>query len=180
LALSQYDRMVTAGVFDGDENGDVEFIRGEIRAMAPIGPEHEEVVDRLNEWSHASLSKDMVRIRVQNSIGLPALESAPQPDVTWVVRRDYSQGRPTADDVLLLVEVAESTLAYDRGEKADLYAQAGIQDYWIVNLPERTIEVRRDPGPDHYRSLQTYSGDEEIRPLAFPDTVLRPCQLGLA
>jgi Uma2 family endonuclease len=172
--------MVAAGVFDGRENGHVEFIRGEIRAMAPIGPEHEEVVDRLTEWSYENLPKGKGRIRVQNSVGLPSLESAPEPDVVWVVKRDYSRGRPTSDDVLLLIEVAESSLAYDRGEKADLYAQAGIKDYWIINLSERTIEVRRDPGLDHYRWLQTYTGDDEIRPLAMPDVVLHPSQLGLA
>ncbi len=145
--------------------------------MTPPGPSHEDVVDRLTEWSFKSLPEGKARTRVQNSIGLPSLASAPQPDIAWVARRDYSRGRPTAADVLLVIEVAESTLAYDCGEKAELYAAAGIADYWVVNLPERSVEVRRDPGGGRYRSLRTYTGDEEVRPLAVPEVVLRPSSL---
>jgi Uma2 family endonuclease len=169
--------MIQSGVFDHGKPCRLEFICGEIREMAPIGSEHEDVVDRLNEWSHRNIPEHKVRVRIQNSIGLPILESAPEPDLAWVTRGDYAGSRPTAEDVLLLIEVAESSLTYDRGEKASLYARAGIADYWIVNLAERSIEVRRDPGPDHYRSLQTYTGNDEIRPLAVPDIVLRPSML---
>jgi len=177
LSLAEYDRMIERGVFDQDKRRRLEFIRGEIREMTPIGSWHEEVVDRLNEWSFASLSPDKARIRVQNSIGLLSLESAPEPDVAWVARRDYSSGRPTVEDVLLVIEVAETSLSYDRGEKADLYAAAGIPEYWIVNLPERCVEVRREPGPDGYRDVQTYSGADEVRPLHAPNVALRPAIL---
>jgi Uma2 family endonuclease len=118
-----------------------------------------------------------MRVRVHNSIGIPDQESTPEPDVVWVVRRDYSRGRPTAADVLLLIEVAESSLAYDAGEKADLYAATGIADYWVVNLPDRCIEVRREPVGGRYRSLKTHLGDDEVRPLAFPDAALKPGSL---
>ena len=69
---------------------------------------------------------------------------------------------------------SQTSLPYDSGEKADLYAAAGIKDYWVMNLPHRSIEVRRDPGTGRYRGLQTYTGDNEIRPLAMPDITLRP------
>ena len=174
LSLAQYDRMVETGVFDPREQRRLEFIRGEVRVMTPIGPWHEEVVDRLSEWSINGVPQDRVRVRIQNSIGLPELDSAPEPDVAWVARRDYSGGRPTAEDVLLIIEVADSSLDYDCGEKADLYAQAGIRDYWVVNIPDRTVEVRRDPGRSHYQSLTTYVGDDEIRPLALSEIALRP------
>jgi len=177
LTLAQYDRMIESGVFDRGERRRLEFIRGEIREMTPIGSLHEVVVDRLNEWSIRSLPEGKVWVRVQNSVGLVSLESAPEPDLAWVDRRDYSEGRPTEADVLLVIEVAESSLAYDRGEKADLYASAGIKDYWVVNLPDRCVEVRRDPGSGHYRSLITYAGDDEVRPLAAPDVLLRPSML---
>ena len=117
------------GLFDGENRRRIELIHGELREMNPIGPTHEEVVDRLNRWSIKHLPEDRVRVRVQNSIGLPALQSAPEPDIAWVVERDYSRGRPTAADVLLVIEVAESSLKNDIGEKADLYAAAGIADY---------------------------------------------------
>jgi len=177
LSLAQYDRMIQGGVFDQGNRQRLEFIRGEIREMTPIGSMHEEVVDRLNEWSIRNLAEEKVRVRVQNSIGLVELESAPEPDLAWVDRRDYSAGRPTADDVLLIVEVAESSLAYDCGEKGDLYAAAGIKDYWVINLPDRSIEVRRDPDSDRYRSLRTHTGDDEVHPLAMPELALRPSML---
>ena len=177
LTLAEYDRMIACGVFDHGRRRRIEFIRGEIREMTPIGSLHEVVVDRLAEWSIKSLPEGKAWVRVQNSIGLPELESAPEPDVAWVARRDYSRARPVAADVLLVIEVAESSLAYDGGEKADLYAAAGIADYWVVNLVERTIEVRRKPADSGFRSLQTHAGDDELRPLALPEIVLRPASL---
>jgi Uma2 family endonuclease len=177
LSLAQYDRMIEAGVFDQTQRQRIELIRGEIREMNPIGSEHEVVVDRLTEWSFENLPKGRVWVRVQNSIGIPLLESAPEPDLAWVARRDYSRARPTAADVLLVVEVAETSLAYDCGEKAELYAEAGIAEYWVVNVPDRSVEVRREPRAGRYTSLQTLRGDGEVRPLAMPELVLRPAIL---
>jgi Uma2 family endonuclease len=177
LTLAQYDRTIEAGVFDRRERLRLEFIRGEIREMNPIGSLHEVVVDRLTEWSVRRLPKGKAWVRVQNSIGLPDLGSAPEPDIAWVARRDYTGGRPTAEDVFLLIEVADASLAYDTGEKAELYAAAGIADYWVVNVAERSIEVRRDPANGRYRSLQTFSGSDEVRPLCLPEVALRPAAL---
>ena len=177
LTLEQYDRMIASGIFDASRRQRLELIRGEIREMGPIGSEHEEIVDRLNAWSFSVAAARKIRVRVQSSVGLPSLDSAPEPDIAWVVDRDYSRGRPTPPDVLLIIEVAESSLKYDCGEKAELYAEAGIADYWVVNLPERSIEVRRDPAAGRYRSLQTYQGQQEIRPLALPEAALHPAAL---
>ena len=177
LTLDQYDRMIACGIFDPRQRSRLELIGGEIREMNPIGSQHEEIVDRLNAWSVRSVPAGEIRVRVQNSIGLPSLESAPEPDIAWVADRDYSRGRPTPPDVLLIIEVAESSLKYDCGEKADLYAEAGIAEYWVVNLPEQSIEVRREPAAGRYRSLQTYLGDQDVRPLAVPQIALRPAAL---
>ena len=145
--------------------------------MTPIGSMHEVIVDRLAEWSFENRPKGRIWVRVQNSIGLPSLESAPEPDLAWVARRDYSGGRPTAEDVLLVIEVSETTLAYDTGEKAELYAAAGVADYWVVDVSARAIEVRREPVGGRYRSLKTHSGDDEVRPSAIPEVALRPSTL---
>jgi Uma2 family endonuclease len=145
--------------------------------MTPIGSLHEDIVDRLMDWSVRNTSRDEIRVRAQNSIGLPALQSAPEPDLVWVRQREYASGRPTAQDVLLIVEVADSSLAYDRGEKAALYARAGIADYWVVNIPDRAIEVRRNPAGEHDASLTTFQGEEEIRPLCDGSQSLHPNQL---
>ncbi len=173
LTLAQYDRMIERGVFEDEEHRRLEFIRGEIREMNPIGSPHEVVVARLTEWSIRNLPEGRAWVRVQCSIGLPEVQSAPEPDLAWVGRRDYWEGRPTAEDVLLLIEVAETSLAHDCGEKAELYAAAGIADYWIVNIPDRSVEVRRDPHAGRYRSLKTFSGEEEVRPLAVPEVALQ-------
>jgi Uma2 family endonuclease len=140
--------------------------------MSPIGPSHEVVVDRLAKWSFLNLPLDRVCVRIQNSIGIPALDSAPEPDVAWVNERDYSKGRPKGEDVPLIVEVAESSLAYDRGEKARLYAAAGIAEYWIVNLIDKQIEVRRQPDYGRYRDLTVFSIGQEVRPRNFQERAI--------
>jgi len=170
LTVEQYDRMIAASILREDQR--VELIHGEIREMSPIGPDHETAVDKLTEWSIESLPKKKVWVRVQNSVGVPELDSAPQPDIVWVARRDYRSGRPTADDVLLIVEVAESSLRFDQGEKAELYAAAGVKDYWLVNLVDQSIEVRRNPSRGAYRELKVYSGRDKVSSLAFPKIAL--------
>lgn len=128
LSVEEYDRIIATGVFDHPVRRRVELVRGEIRDMNPIGPLHEDAVDLLAEWSFDSVPRMKVRVRVQNSIGLPELDTVPEPDLAWVRRRAYSRGRPTPRDVLLVIEVADTSLAYDTGEKADLYAAASIGD----------------------------------------------------
>jgi Uma2 family endonuclease len=92
-------------------------------------------------------------------------------------RRDYSVRRPHPDDVLLVIEVSDSTLCKDRTTKGKLYVRAGIAEYWIVSLRTRSVEVRRDPEGDAYRTVQTIKRDQQARPLAFPDVVLAVSRL---
>ncbi len=177
LTLAEYDRMIAAGAFEPREQHYVELIHGEIREMSPIGPPHEVILDYLTEWSFTSLPKGKVWVRVQNSIGIPELDSAPQPDLVWVARRDYSRGRPVGEDVLLVIEVSESSLRFDLGAKADLYATAGIADYWVVNIAAHTILVHRDPAGGHYRTVRTCAEADELHPLRIPQVGLRPAML---
>ncbi len=177
LTLAEYDRMIECGVFDPGKQRRLEFMRGEIREMTPIGSPHQEVVARLISWSVPMLAQGDARVWVQSSLGFPELESAPEPDIAWVRPRSYWSSRPTAADVLLIIEVADTSLDYDRREKADMYAEAGIADYWIVNLRERVIEVRRDPQAGRYRNVRIYSGDDGLEPLAGANMLLRPSML---
>jgi Uma2 family endonuclease len=172
ITLEQYDAMIRQGAFEPREEHHVELIYGEISPMSPINPPHDDTVDLLNEWSFESLPPRAVRVRIQGSFGIPLLDSAPQPDLAWLRRKGYSTQRPLPEDVLLVVEVADSSLPKDRGEKAKLYAEAGIADYWIVNIPGRCIEVRRDPQGSSYRSIVVLHPGQEARPLAFPDVAL--------
>jgi Uma2 family endonuclease len=175
FSVADFDRFVSSGCFEGEHQRRVELIDGEIRQMNALGSRHETVVDRLAEWSFESLPKRKVRVRVQNSIGIPALDSVPEPDVAWVARRDYSRQRPQGRDVLLLMEVAESSLRFDIGKKARLYAKTLIADYWVADVKGQQVFVFRDPQGGEYQSKQIFfRGQETVRPLAFPRVSLQP------
>ncbi|MBI3461926.1 MAG: Uma2 family endonuclease [Planctomycetes bacterium] len=175
LTLGDYDRMIAEGYFDSgpQQHQRIELIRGELHVMSPSGPPHENTLDILSRWSFKHTPEDRIRVRVQNSIGLPFLESAPEPDLAWVVERDYSLRRPEARDVLLAIEIADSSLSYDRGTKAPLYAEAGIADYWIVHVRSKCIEVFRTPQNGAYTEIRIYRRNDVVRPLCMPELSLR-------
>lgn len=168
LSIEEYDRLIKKGFFKSLQDRRIELIRGELREMSPPGPAHEEAIDMLNRWSMSNTNPKDVRVRIQNSVGLPELDSAPQPDVAWVREQSYREGRPTSDDVLLVIEVSDSSLSYDRGRKAKLYAEAGIADYWVVNLRGECVEVFRDPQDGIYQSHEVFDRGHTVRPLRFP------------
>jgi Uma2 family endonuclease len=173
---AEFEEMVRRGDFADVENH-IELLCGEIRVMPLPRPPHEDVVDELNEWSHTFLPRGAARVRIQNSLGIPELDSVTLPDVAWMRRRDYSSQRPLGVDVLLLIEVSDTTLSLDRGKKARLYAQTGIADDWVVNLRKRCLENRRDPKGSRYRTVQTLHPGDEARPLAFPQVALAVSRL---
>ena len=145
--------------------------------MSPPGPRHEEAVDALSEWSHEQVDRTSVRVRVQSTVGLPELDSVPLPDVAWVRRRSYLKARPEGADLFLVIEVSDSSLNYDRGTKAKLYAASGIADYWVVNLRDECIEVFRDPQEGEYQSHEVFDRGHTVRPLKFPKLKLSVTKL---
>jgi Uma2 family endonuclease len=171
VTVAQYDEMIEQGYFDPTVRNRVELIEGSIVAMSPIGYAHGDALGRITRWSYLSAPIEQFLVRVQDSLGIPEVDSVPEPDMAWVGYRIY-KARPQAADVLLLVEVADSSLAYDRGDKARIYASAWIADYWIVNVPGRCVEVHREPRDGAYRSIRTFSPGESIPPLAFPEVAL--------
>lgn len=172
ITIGQYDEMIRRGDFEPREEHQVELIYGEISPMSPINPPHDNAVDELTEWSFEILPAKAVRVRVQGSFGIPFLDSVPQPDLAWLRRKDYSSERPSPADVLLVIEVSDSSLSKDRGIKARLYAEAGVADYWIVNVNDRSVEVRRDPRGSEYGTVEIFRAGQDVRPLAFPDAAL--------
>jgi Uma2 family endonuclease len=177
LTFDEYMRMIADGAFDTLRDRRIELIHGELRTMTPPGPDHSGAIDWVNEWSVLSPPRGKVTIRVQNPIAIPELDSAPQPDVVWAKRNDYRDHHPLPDEVLLVIEVADSSLDYDCGDKADLYAAAGIQDYWVVNLQDRVIHVFRSPAAEGYQDKQTIKFGEVLRPLAFPAVSISGAEL---
>lgn len=167
--------MATAGVFSQDEH--VELLDGEIVDMAPIGPPHASLVDRCNAYLHRVLGPEVI-IRVQNPMHLSDL-SMPQPDVTVLRHRDdfYGTFHPTVDDVLLLVEVGDTSARFDRQVKLPLYAAAGIVEVWLLDVNARTISICTEPTTDGYQAeVQARAGDL-LRPTALPNITLPAADL---
>lgn len=163
FTADRYEKMIAAGVLAEDDR--VELIEGEIINMAPIGLKHAACVARLSAIFAARLGPSAV-VWAQNPIRLSD-NSEPQPDVALLKPRSdfYAESRPTAQDVLLLVEVADTTLATDRRVKASLYAEAGIGAYWIVDLSGEVIEVYTEPQGTAYRQVQRVAkGDRLVVP----------------
>ena len=147
--VDDYYRMAEAGILSAKDR--VELIEGEIVDMAPIGSAHGGTMDCLTSWSPASSPTARCTGRVQGSLRLDR-HNEPQPDLMLLRPRAdfYRTSHPTAADVLLLVEVADSSLAYDRGPKLALYARHGVPEVWIVDLVGRAVEMCRGPGPEGY------------------------------
>lgn len=161
--------MGEAGIFSEDHR--VELIEGEIIDMASIGSRHAEAVSRL---ARLFIQKTALVVRVQNPICL-AGESEPQPDLAVVANRSYADAHPGPDDVLLLIEVADASIDYDRRVKIPLYARHGIPEVWLVDLVEgRAFEAFREPAETGYREVRGYNPGETVQPIFVPDVAIDP------
>ncbi|MCY4366421.1 MAG: Uma2 family endonuclease [Chloroflexi bacterium] len=167
FTVGEYYRMAEVGILHPDER--VELICGEIVLMAPIGNPHATGVRRIERFFSRALG-DAVTISGQNPV-LVGEHSTPQPDIAVLLFRedDYSGKSPSSEDVLLLVEVSDSTLAYDREVKLSLYAQASIPETWIMNLVDDCIESFTEPGPDGYSRNTVYRRGDRIAPSTVAD-----------
>jgi Uma2 family endonuclease len=161
FTVEEYERMGEAGIFPIDAR--LELIEGEIVKMSPIGDPHAACVDVLDELVRGALGRS-VSVRIQGPIRLDDY-SAPQPDISILKRRDdfYRHGKPRPEDVLLVIEVSDSTLAYDRRVKVPLYARAGIPEVWIVNLVDERVETFADLSGDAYQTTAVFSRGEEVQ-----------------
>jgi Uma2 family endonuclease len=166
----EYERLAELGAF---ENDPIELIGGQLVVAEPKGAYHASAVNGATYVLAAVLPAGWI-VRAEAPVSLDD-DSEPEPDLAVVPGRpaDYRHEHPARP--ALAIEVAESSLAFDRRQKGSLYARAGIADYWIVNLVDRVLEVYRDPGPDagapyawSYRSVVTLPPDDVAVPLAFP------------
>lgn len=170
LTVDEYERMIEAGILQPDER--LELIEGEILAMSPLNAPHAYCVRFLNQFFTENLRRQVV-VDIQSPVRLSET-SRPEPDVMLLrYRPDLYRGRlPTATDVLLIVEVSDTTLDYDRQVKSRLYAQAGIGEFWIADLVGQKFWVFSQPEQGIYSALKTYGAQATLAPLAFPQLAL--------
>ena len=175
FTVEEFHQMAAAGILGEDDR--VELLEGEIVRMSPIGKGHAACVKRLNRWFGERLA-GRVLVSVQDPIRLGD-RSEPEPDIALLRPRsdDYAQSLPTARDVFLVIEVADTSDVPDRDVKLPIYARAGIPETWLVRLPNRTVEVHRDPGPNGYASVTTLGPGDTLMPLTFPDAGLPVAEL---
>jgi hypothetical protein len=166
----EYHRMAEAGILHEDDR--VELIEGEIVHMAPIGRRHAACVAELNRLLVPAVGRRGL-LWPQNPITLPN-ETEPQPDIVVLRPRAdrYLQDDARPEDVLLLIEVADTSQRYDRLVKLPLYGRAGVPEVWIVDLPGEVIEIYRDPTPSGYGQARRAARGDAVAPAAFPDIVL--------
>src|ERR1041385_2773795 len=173
--VDEYYRMAETGVLRSEAR--VELLDGVIHDMSPIGLRHAGVVIRLNQFFGA-IARGRWLVSPQNPARVDSYSEL-QPDLQLLkpAPDDYMNHRPTPDDVLLLIEVADTSLAKDRKRKLPLYARSGISEAWIVNLPDRVIEVYREPHPKSYRSKTVCRPGNKVSPAAFPKVVVDVAKL---
>lgn len=167
FTVQEYHLMSEVGVFSDRDR--VELIEGEIVQMAAIGTRHASSVKRLTR-RFSLIPEERATLGVQDPIQLTE-RTEPQPDVVLLQPRVdyYATAHPVPSEVLLLIEVADSTVDHDRDIKVPIYARSLIQEVWLVDLVENCLEVYRQPGPNGYSLMLKFWRGQQVAPLAFPD-----------
>ena len=170
FTVTEYERMAAVGILTEDDR--VELIAGEIIAMSPKGSRHVACVTRLNRLLGRQLG-DAALIRVQDPVRLSSV-SEPEPDIALVQPRDddYAAGHPTPAEVLAVMEVAETSRDHDRTVKLPLYAAAGIDEVWIIDLVAGAIECYSQPRGKRYRHVSRAGRGETLASTVLPALVL--------
>jgi Uma2 family endonuclease len=175
FTLDEYHRLAELGFFGEDDH--IELIRGEIIQMVAKGTAHETCITKLIRVLPKLLG-DTATVRCQSPIVLNA-HSELEPDFAIVQNRDddYLNAHPLPSEVIVVIEVSDSSLKYDREEKSSLYAEAGIQHYWMINLLDRQLEAYTSPyqtnqGKFGYRSTSIYLENQSIALPSFSDLTL--------
>jgi Uma2 family endonuclease len=171
--VADLERMVGSGLLD--ETDRVELVEGELVDMAPIGSRHANLVDIIASKLIRALPSGY-RLRVQNPIRLGDM-SEPQPDIAVVRDRSYAAAHPEAADVLLLIEVADATLDYDRDVKLPLYARHGIPECWLLEVQSGQLNLYSRPAQGEYREIRRPTAGESLQLLAPDGPMLRVADL---
>ena len=175
LTVTEYHRLGENGIFDEDSR--VELIEGDLIVMPPIGEQHASKTRLLNRLFSLQVG-DTAIVDMQNPVALDA-HSEPQPDMVLLKPRPdfYESAYPRPEDVLLLIEVSDSTLRYDRDTKVPLYAKAGIPEVWLLDVAGQRLEIYRRPSPEGYREIRYPEATETIAPVLLPELSLSVASL---
>ena len=169
----EYEAMIAAGIFHPEAR--LELVDGEIVEMTPQGSAHATAIQLIEDALRPAFGAGHA-IRIQLPLALDAT-SEPEPDVAVVTGhpRDYKDAHP--DTAVLVVEVAETSLTYDRLTKGSLYARSGIPEYWLLDLGRRQLEVYRRPQGEGFLDTASFSETDRVAPAAVPDAALRVADL---
>lgn len=176
IDVPRFFRMAEAGIFRKNEWGEqtrVELIEGEILEMPPPNPPYCSAVGELNRLLIDAMPRARAIVWCQSTVVLSHF-SAPLPDFVVLPPHGhrFRQRHPQPEDILLAIEVADSSLAYDRGRKSKLYAQHRIAEYWLLDVPGRALEIRREPGAEGYGVSMRPAAGERVAPAALPDCAI--------
>jgi Uma2 family endonuclease len=171
FTVDEYHRMGQAGILPEDSR--IELIAGDIVVREPVGAYHAGTVDRLTRLWTLRLG-DQAIVRIQNPVQFREHDTELQPDVMLLRPRGdfYTTAHPVAADVLLLIEVGDTTLRLDRRVKIPLYARVGIAEVWLVDLTTDRVERYLVPEGDRYRDITVVERGQRLTPLAFPDATV--------
>jgi len=174
FTLDEYHQLIEIGFFNESER--VELVEGILVDMSPNNPPHIRTVNRLRRTFSFLDARVDIEVRAQGPVTIPELMTEPEPDLVISMETGFEldERHPYPSEILLLMEVSDSSLTYDRSLKRAIYAQAGIAEYWIWNLVDGLLEVYRAPrtpvrGEAAYQTKLTYHRGESVTPLAFPD-----------
>ena len=168
--VDEFHQMATAGLLD--ESDRVELIEGEMIDIAPIGSRHAFIVNRLSQAFAAGGAKGQYLVSTQNPVCLGD-RSEPQPDIALLKNGNYMDALPGAADVLLIVEVSDTTLEYDRDVKLALYARHGIPEVWLLDVNASELTIYREPADGQYRLIRKPQSTEVVSPILVPELALR-------
>jgi Uma2 family endonuclease len=175
FTVQDYHKMIDAGIFAGNSN--YELIEGEIVKKMTVGDYHISCVNRLNRLFNLKIGETAI-VSIQNPVVISNI-SEPEPDVALLRFQEdfYASGKATAADVLLLIEVSDTTVKYDRDVKIPLYARAGVGEVWLVNLPRQILEVYTQPVKGKYKLVKKIGKKETVSPALLSEIKIKVAEI---
>jgi Uma2 family endonuclease len=168
FSIAEYYKLAETGILAPTER--VELLNGQIIRMAPIGEKHRTIVDELN-YIFVDARKNRYRVSIDQPVRIENFDE-PQPDLT-LYKTDVKNRHPTPEDIYLVIEVADTTLEYDLGDKLRAYEKGGIKEYWVIDVGKKAVHIHRLPPQEHNYTRESRMHGV-IAPLAFPDVTVDP------